>query len=107
MVGKEGEFCWTALSSRSSLSSSDRLLPRAELMAAADWSADFCLLGKLTEAERQWLAIVVEYKTVTDGIVASQWGSLPRDLFLWPPCLPVDVVLFNVGQGRAVTVREP
>lgn len=47
VVGNEGELCCTALSSSSSLSSSERLLPRAEVMAAVDESDDFCLFGKL------------------------------------------------------------
>ena len=53
MVGKEGEFCCTALSSSSSRSSSDRLLPRAEVMAAADESGGFCLFGKLSRGDRE------------------------------------------------------
>lgn len=48
VVGKEGELCCTAFSSSRSLSSSERLLPRAEVMAAVDESEDFCLFGKLT-----------------------------------------------------------
>lgn len=47
VVGNEGELCCTALSSNRSLSSSERLLPRAEVMAAVDESDDFCLFGKL------------------------------------------------------------
>ena len=53
MVGKEGEFCCTALSSSSSRSSSDRLLPRAEVMAAADESDGFCLFGKLSRGDER------------------------------------------------------
>lgn len=48
-VGKAGVLCWTALSSRSSRSSSDRLLPRVEFMA--DDSLLFCLLGKLSRVK--------------------------------------------------------
>lgn len=51
VVGNEGELCCTALSSRRSLSSSERLLPRAEVMAAVDESDDFCLFGKLKRQE--------------------------------------------------------
>lgn len=47
VVGNDGELCCTALSSWSSRSSSDRLLPRADVMAAEDESDDFCLFGKL------------------------------------------------------------
>lgn len=50
VVGNDGELCCTAFSSRRSLSSSERLLPRAEVMAAVDESDDFCLFGKL----RRW-----------------------------------------------------
>lgn len=52
MVGNEGELCCTAFSSSSSRSSSERLLPRAEVMAAVDESEfDFCLFGKLQETD--------------------------------------------------------
>ena len=53
MVGKEGELCCTALSSSRSLSSSERLLPRAEVMAADDESDVFCLFGKLRRTEKE------------------------------------------------------
>lgn len=53
VVGKDGELCWTALSSRSSRSRSDRLVPRAEVMAAEDESDDFCLFGKLDREKRE------------------------------------------------------
>lgn len=53
VVGNEGELCCTALSSSNSLSSSDRLLPRAEVMAAADESDDFCLFGKLRRRQKR------------------------------------------------------
>lgn len=46
-VGKAGVLCWTAFSSSSRRSSSDRLLPNDEFMATAEESPLFCLLGKL------------------------------------------------------------
>lgn len=46
-VAKAGVLCWTALSSSSRRSSSDRLLPNDEFMATAAESLLFCLLGKL------------------------------------------------------------
>lgn len=46
-AGKPGELCCTAFSSSSRRSSSDKLLPREELIIAGEGSADFCLLGKL------------------------------------------------------------
>lgn len=49
VVEKDGAFCCTALSSRRRRSSSDRLLPRADVMAVADESECFCLLGKLDQ----------------------------------------------------------
>ena len=55
VVGKDGELCWTALSSRSSRSRSVRLVPRADVMADESESDGFCLFGKLdrkaTESE--------------------------------------------------------
>lgn len=48
----EGLRC-TAFSSSNSRSSSERLLPREELITVGDGSADFCLLGKLQEAEER------------------------------------------------------
>ena len=45
--------CSGALSSSSSRSSSDRLLPRAEVMAAADESDGFCLFGKLSRGDER------------------------------------------------------
>lgn len=56
VVGNEGELCCTALSSSSSLSSSERLLPRAEVMAAVDESDDFCLFGKLKRRQKETTA---------------------------------------------------
>lgn len=46
-VGKPGGLCCTAFSSSSRRSSSERLLPREELITVGEGSADFCLLGKL------------------------------------------------------------
>lgn len=46
-VGKPGGLCCTAFSSSSRRSSSERLLPREELIMVGEGSADFCLLGKL------------------------------------------------------------
>ncbi len=54
-MGNEGELCCTALSSSSSLSSSERLLPSAEVMAAVDESDDFCLFGKLKRRQKRQL----------------------------------------------------
>lgn len=56
VVGNDGELCWTALSSRSSRSRSDRLVPRAEVMAGEDESDDFCLFGKLDRGETDRLS---------------------------------------------------
>lgn len=53
VVGNEGELCCTALSSSRSLSSSERLLPRAEVIAAVDESDDFCLFGKLKRQKEE------------------------------------------------------
>lgn len=44
---KPGGLCCTAFSSSSRRSSSERLLPREELITVGEGSADFCLLGKL------------------------------------------------------------
>lgn len=52
-AGKPGGLCWTAFSSSNRRSSSERLLPREELMTVGEGSADFCLLGKLREAEER------------------------------------------------------
>lgn len=46
-AGKPGGLCCTAFSSSSRRSSSERLLPREELITVGEGSADFCLLGKL------------------------------------------------------------
>lgn len=46
-VGKPGGLCCTAFNSSNSRSSSERLLPREELITVGEGSADFCLLGKL------------------------------------------------------------
>lgn len=52
-AGKPGGLCCTAFSSSKSRSSSERLLPREELITVGEGSADFCLLGKLQEAEER------------------------------------------------------
>lgn len=66
VVGNDGELCCTALSSSSSRSSSDRLLPRAEVMATVD-ELDFCLFGKLDERERERASCCCTYDKVTHG----------------------------------------
>lgn len=88
MVANDGELCWTALSSRSSRSSSDRLVPRADAMAAEDESDGFCLFGKLDGEEGRWLA--------------RRRGGWSLSLLV-----PVDVVVLSVGQGGAAAVPGP
>ena len=96
VVGNEGEFCCTALSSSSSLSSSDRLLPRAEVMAAADESDDFCLFGKLSHREKETTIKCFMGERTNNKIITT------RHVHHGPP---VDVVFFNVrlwGAAAAV-----
>lgn len=96
VVGNEGELCCTALSSSSSLSSSDRLLPRAEVMAAVDESDDFCLFGKLETRRRQGQLLQAEQKGHTVHTALDVCCGIP-----------VNVVLFNVRQRRAAAVPGP
>lgn len=98
VVGNEGELCCTALSSSSSLSSSDRLLPMAEVMAAVDESTDFCLFGKLKRRQ-----------TGTTANSSYRWKKRRTTHTTFQACdrIPVDVVLFNVRQRRAATVPGP
>lgn len=73
VVGNDGELCCTALSSSSSRSSSDRLLPSADVMAAVDEADDFCLFGKLQRRRTETSADSSHIqREVTDDTVYSQ-----------------------------------
>lgn len=63
VLEKDGAFCCTALSSRRRRSSSDRLLPRAEVMAVDDESECFCLLGKLDKQKCVNKGLILHYST--------------------------------------------
>ena len=99
VVGKEGEFCCTALSSSSSRSSSDRLLPRAEVMAAADGSDGFCLFGKLSRGDREttvkcfyWRKEEQHHPTWKYNDTVNSEGDPP-----WPTCRRAPLQCETVG----------